>query len=57
MEGGGVIVTIKFKFDSLGQEPSSLALCWTNCITSLMLLIKWEQSVFCREMQQQRDSG
>lgn len=57
MEGGGVIVTIKFKFDSLGQEPSSLALCWTNCITSLTLLIKWEQSVFCREMQQLRDSG
>lgn len=56
MEGGGVIVTIKFKFDSLGQEPSSLALCWTNCITSLTLLIKWEQSVFCREIQQQRDS-
>lgn len=57
MEGGGIIVTTKFKSDSLGQEPSSLALCWTNCITSLTLPIKWEQSVFCREIQQQRDSG
>lgn len=36
-EGSGVIVIAKFKLDSLGQEPNSWALCWTNLITSLTL--------------------